>query len=105
MATIKIDDSLKGPDTASDPKKVFVVYGRNEEALKALSAFLRSIDLHPVLWKDAVALTKKRCSVRRRSAYSWLQGRPTASRSRSAYRRRLRAYWEAFRHRRFDPAS
>jgi predicted nucleotide-binding protein len=40
-----------------DPRKVFVVYGRNEEARKAMFDFLRSIDLAPMEWSEAVKLT------------------------------------------------
>jgi len=42
-----------------DPRKVFVVHGRNLKARDALFAFLRSIDLHPLEWSELVAATGK----------------------------------------------
>lgn len=38
---------------------VFVVHGRNEEMRRALFDFLRAIDLKPIEWGEAVALTGK----------------------------------------------
>lgn len=38
---------------------VFVVHGRNEKIRKALFAFLNSIDVKPLEWSKALALTKK----------------------------------------------
>ena len=43
----------------SDIRTVFVVHGRNPVARDALFAFLRSIDLHPLEWSEAVAATGK----------------------------------------------
>ncbi len=40
-----------------DPRRVFVVHGRNQAARSAVSAFLRSIDLKPIEWSEAVRLT------------------------------------------------
>lgn len=40
-----------------DPKSVFVIYGRNENARKAMFEFLRSVNLHPLEWEQAVKLT------------------------------------------------
>src|ERR1044071_1255947 len=40
-----------------DPRKVFVVHGRNERARTAMADFLRSIDLRPIEWSEAVRLT------------------------------------------------
>jgi predicted nucleotide-binding protein len=44
---------------SGDPRKVFVVYGRNEHIRLAMFSFLRSIDLHPMEWSQLVALTGK----------------------------------------------
>jgi len=41
-----------------DPKRVFVVHGRNIAAKKAMFAFLRSLDLSPIEWDQAVELTE-----------------------------------------------
>jgi hypothetical protein len=43
--------------TSADPRKVFVVVGRNIAANSALSHFLRSVDLDPLEWSEAVAMT------------------------------------------------
>jgi len=47
------------PVDKSDPKKVFVVHGRNEKARRAMFAFLRAIGLEPIEWSEAVRLTNK----------------------------------------------
>jgi len=39
--------------------RVFVIHGRNEEMRRALFDFLRAIDLKPIEWSVAVALTGK----------------------------------------------
>lgn len=40
-----------------DPRSVFVVHGRNLKARDAMFAFLRSLDLKPMEWNQAVGLT------------------------------------------------
>lgn len=40
-----------------DPKKVFVVYGRNKKARDAMFTFLRSISLEPLEWLHAASMT------------------------------------------------
>jgi len=45
------------PISQTDPRRVFVVHGRNQAARTAISAFLRSIDLQPIEWNEAVRLT------------------------------------------------
>ena len=47
------------PSSAPDPRKVFVVHGRNESVRSALFDFLRSLDLSPMEWSQALALTGK----------------------------------------------
>lgn len=39
--------------------RVFVIHGRNEAMRRALFDFLRAIDLRPIEWSEAVALTGK----------------------------------------------
>lgn len=46
-------------DREADPRKVFVIHGRNEVARKALFDFLRAIGLDPIEWSQAVAMTGK----------------------------------------------
>ena len=50
-----IIDSRPEPGT----REIFVVHGRNAPARDALFEFLRSIDLHPLEWSEAVRLTGK----------------------------------------------
>ena len=44
---------------AADARDVFVVHGRNYQARDALFQFLRSIDLHPLEWTEAIRRTGK----------------------------------------------
>ena len=44
---------------AVDAREVFVVHGRNDAARDALFDFLRTIDLHPLEWSEAVRSTGK----------------------------------------------
>lgn len=44
-------------DSEADPRCVFVIHGRNEPAREALFAFLRSIDLAPIEWSEAISMT------------------------------------------------
>lgn len=46
---------LRMTEGAPDPKKVFVVHGRNQLARKALFDFLRSIGLQPLEWSQALS--------------------------------------------------
>src|SRR5579863_6412775 len=41
----------------ADPRRIFVVHGRNAQARDAMFAFLRSIDLDPIEWGEAVSFT------------------------------------------------
>ena len=40
-----------------DPRKVFVIHGRNELARKGLFEFLRAIGLEPIEWEHAIMMT------------------------------------------------
>lgn len=40
-----------------DPRKVFVIHGRNDPARKGLFTFLRSIGLEPIEWSEAIRMT------------------------------------------------
>lgn len=40
-----------------NPRKVFVIHGRNESARRGIFAFLRSIGLDPIEWSEAIAMT------------------------------------------------
>lgn len=42
-----------------EPRKVFVIHGRNELARSALFAFLRAIGLDPIEWSEAIGMTGK----------------------------------------------
>jgi len=42
---------------ATNPKKVFVVHGRNEKAREALFLFLRAVGLEPIEWGQAIMAT------------------------------------------------
>lgn len=44
-------------EAAVDPRKVFVIHGRNELARKAIFDFLRSIGLDPIEWSQAITIT------------------------------------------------
>jgi len=49
-------------ESNANPKKVFVVHGRNEKARQAMFEFLRSIDIQPIEWGEAVKATQKASS-------------------------------------------
>src|SRR5215204_2725941 len=46
-------------ETAKDTRKVFVVHGRNRAARNALFDFLRSLELRPIEWSEAVKASGK----------------------------------------------
>ena len=50
-------DSKVEQERVSDPARVFVVYGRNDKARKALFMFLRAIGLNPTEWSEWVHST------------------------------------------------
>jgi len=47
----------EGIDMDADPRKVFVVHGRNVELKRELFTFLREINLSPIEWEEAVNAT------------------------------------------------
>jgi predicted nucleotide-binding protein len=49
----------RGSSLKARGKKVFVVHGRNAKLNKAMFQFLRALQLQPIEWEKAVALTKK----------------------------------------------
>ncbi|MEV6578261.1 nucleotide-binding protein [Streptomyces sp. NPDC051582] len=46
-------------EDGTDPRKVFVIHGRNELARKGLFEFLRAIGLDPIEWSEAIQMTGK----------------------------------------------
>jgi predicted nucleotide-binding protein/DNA-binding PadR family transcriptional regulator len=54
-------ENKKGVDEnkKADPKKVYVVHGRNEKAREGMFDFLRSIGLDPIEWNQAIISTGK----------------------------------------------
>lgn len=51
-------DAIAEPeDTSVDRRSVFVVHGRNDALRKAMFDFLRSINLKPIEWTEAVSMT------------------------------------------------
>ncbi|WP_218221589.1 TIR domain-containing protein [Nesterenkonia sp. Act20] len=44
-------------DSEADTRSVFVIHGRNEPAREALFDFLRSINLAPIEWSEAISMT------------------------------------------------
>jgi predicted nucleotide-binding protein len=49
--------SAATPSGQPDPRRVFVVHGRNLAARDAMFAFLRAVGLQPIEWSQAVAMT------------------------------------------------
>ena len=43
--------------SGADPRRVFVIHGRNDAARRGVFAFLRSIGLEPIEWSRAIAMT------------------------------------------------
>jgi predicted nucleotide-binding protein len=54
QGTQTVEAEMADPERA---RKVFVVHGRNTSARDAMFAFLRAIDLAPIEWSDALAMT------------------------------------------------
>ncbi|MDE0087814.1 MAG: nucleotide-binding protein, partial [Candidatus Poribacteria bacterium] len=55
---LAISERKKMEETEKDPRRVFVVHGRNEELRRAMFTFLRSIGLEPIEWNEAVQWTE-----------------------------------------------
>lgn len=53
------DSAASAEHSPGDKARVFVVHGRNERARRAMFEFLRSIDLKPLEWSQAIRLTGK----------------------------------------------
>lgn len=51
--------SSPGNEMMPDPRKVFVVHGRDEQLRESFFSFLRALDLHPLEWSEAVKDTGK----------------------------------------------
>lgn len=49
------EEKVVGMD--SDPRKVMVIYGRNDNLRSSMFEFLRSLDLNPIEWEQAVSET------------------------------------------------
>ncbi|GGL86558.1 hypothetical protein GCM10009706_26580 [Curtobacterium citreum] len=48
---------MAGTESTTDPRKVFVIHGRNDSARRGLFDFLRAVGLDPIEWAEALALT------------------------------------------------
>lgn len=60
VAFVTISAESGGLETiASDPRRVFVVHGRNDAVRDSMFAFLRALDLAPIEWDQAIAMTGK----------------------------------------------
>ncbi|MGO4615551.1 TIR domain-containing protein [Nocardia sp. 2TAF39] len=46
-----------GAGDSADPRKVFVIYGRNRAARAEVFTFLRALGLEPIEWETAVRMT------------------------------------------------
>ena len=62
IRTRTVAKARQAPKKVTEPRRgtsVFVVHGRNEQLRKAMFAFLRSVGLNPVEWRQAIPLTGK----------------------------------------------
>ncbi len=56
---IEKNEQEKNEESEANPKKVFVVHGRNEKARQSMFDFLRSIGIEPIEWSEAIKSTEK----------------------------------------------
>jgi predicted nucleotide-binding protein len=54
LAPTSAPSASQQPIDKPDPRFIWVVYGRNELARRAMFRFLRALDLHPIEWEEAV---------------------------------------------------
>ncbi|MFF0310585.1 TIR domain-containing protein [Streptosporangium sp. NPDC004379] len=54
-----VSEVLVAEDSGPDPRKVFVIHGRDDRARKAMFSFLRAIGLDPIEWSQAISMTGK----------------------------------------------
>ncbi|MGH9719616.1 MAG: TIR domain-containing protein [Bryobacteraceae bacterium] len=57
MAHVRDATQKNNASDTPDPKKVFVIHGRNEASRRAMFSFLRALGLEPIEWTQAIALT------------------------------------------------
>ena len=58
FSTFAVPRPLKGTIQKVDPRKVFVVHGRNHRARMAMFEFIRALGLMPIEWDEAIRLTR-----------------------------------------------
>jgi predicted nucleotide-binding protein len=56
-AAMAMVEATVSNSTSPDPRKVFVIHGRDQEATDAVFDFLRCLDLRPLEWEDLIRLT------------------------------------------------
>jgi len=57
LATAPVASGADPIPNSPDPRSVFVVHGRNQEARNAVFSFLRALGLQPIEWNEAVLAT------------------------------------------------
>ena len=55
----RAEEQMASVNSESDPKKVFVVHGRNKKLRDAMFDFLRALKLDPIEWSEASDMTGK----------------------------------------------
>ena len=56
---VEMNSQIAGESDPNDvyPRKVFVVFGRNERIRRSMFSFLRALRLEPIEWAEAVRMT------------------------------------------------